>query len=65
MGLRVKYGSKTKTEDTIRFGNMEVVGDFYEDVWGSCAGYYRSLVVMGGRSERVETGEGDRSKNCF
>lgn len=35
MGLRVKYGSKIKTEDTIRCGNMEVVGDFYDDVWGS------------------------------
>jgi len=38
VGLRVKYGSKIKTEDTIRFGNMEVVGDFYDDVWGKPAG---------------------------
>lgn len=37
MGLRVKYGSKIKTEDTIRFGNMEVVSDFY-DVLGKPAG---------------------------
>lgn len=37
MGLRVKYGSKIETEDTIRFGNMEVVSDFY-DVLGKPAG---------------------------
>lgn len=35
---------------------------FWEASW---AEYYRSLVVMGGRSKRVETGEVDSPRTVF